>query len=170
MQSAQSARHHQADLLRPLVEELDDVTAAIANELVLIASVVDDLIAPLVIVRVEIIHQFAFFELPLRAVNRGFAEVGIDLLDLGGEIFRVDMPTGLEEYQGNVIALTPEIEPCLRKIVIRSCALLRIRSHAAVRFIFSPIRGIQILRRCGKAYPAASIRKCRNVPAMSEAN
>src|ERR1700730_2296245 len=93
----QFACHSLLDSLHPFVLELDDAAAALANEMVVMALLVDDLVTPLSVVEMALRDQFAFLEQLQRAVNCGIADVRIDLLDFGVQLLGADMaPQGKE--------------------------------------------------------------------------
>ena len=109
-----------------VVLELDYLAAAFADEMV-VMMLAGDFIARLTLVEMTFGEQVAFLQQLERAVNRRIADVRIDLLDLGVEFFRTDMPPQLEEYARDIVALAGRFQPALAQPRME----LRIRSSAS---------------------------------------
>src|SRR5271155_3237288 len=105
-QDAELPGHGLLDALHALVLKLDDAAAVLADEMVVMALLVDDLVAALPVVEVAFGDQLAFLEQLQRAVDCGVADVRVDLFDLGVKLLGADMAAQLKEYPRDIVALT----------------------------------------------------------------
>src|SRR5215469_13788496 len=109
---AQVARDDVLHALDRRVLELDDLAAALADE-VIVMALADGFVARLTLVEMALVQQLAFLEQAQRAVDRRVADVRVDLLDLGVKFFGADVMAVLEEHARDVVALAGGLEPAL---------------------------------------------------------
>jgi hypothetical protein len=76
---------------------------------------VDDFVAPLPVVEMALRDQFAFLEQLQRTVNSGVADVRINLLNLGVQLFGADMASQGKEHAGDIVALPGGLQPAVLK-------------------------------------------------------
>src|SRR5215469_16224990 len=108
---SQFARHGLLDALHALVLELNNAAAALADEMVVMALLVDYLVAPLSVVEMSLRDQLALLEQLQSAVNGGVADVGVDFLDLGVQLLGADVTSQIEEHARDIVALAGGLEP-----------------------------------------------------------
>ena len=110
--------HGLLDALHALVLKLDDAPAVLADEMVVMALLVDDLVPALSVVEVPFGDQLTFLEQLQRPVDGGVADVRVDLLDLGVQLFGADMAAQRKEHPRNIVALAGRLQPPLLEAAV----------------------------------------------------
>src|SRR5437879_2544878 len=113
------APHHEAEeatdavleALQLLARELDDLAAALADDVVVVLALpLDRLEARLAVVEVALGSEPDLFEQLERAVDGGVADAGVHLLDRRVELLDGEVPRGAEEHARDVVPLGGRFE------------------------------------------------------------
>src|SRR2546425_5353551 len=113
------APHHEAEeatdavleALQLLARELDDLAAALADDVVVVlALALDRLEARLAVVEVALGSEPDLLEQLERAVDGGVADAGVHLLDRRVELLDGEVPRGAEEHARDVVPLGGRFE------------------------------------------------------------
>src|SRR5581483_11998870 len=115
-----------------VVLELDDLAAALADEMIVMV-IGNGFVASLAVVEVAFLEQVAFAKQPQGPVDGRVADVGVAFLDLGVKLLGADMAADFEEHPRNIVALSGGFEPAfLQPRMERTHPLLRADAGLAI--------------------------------------